>query len=144
MKRFSIIILVLLSAIFLVSMVSADGGGGGSHQNFVGLWEGVDPNDGSRRTVSISDNDRDGVYDVFQFDTYWSLCGDDSAVTTGSATLGNDGILHFQGSLTCRSTGASIPSFAVDYQLVRPSNTLIESPIGVPLAPATLHQVSTR
>lgn len=142
MKRFSIIILVLLSAVFLVSMASADGGG--SHPNYVGLWEGVDPNDGSRRTISISDNDRDGVYDLLQYDTYWSLCGDDSAVTAGTATLGNDGILHFQGSLTCRSTGATIPSFAVDYELVRFSNTLIETPVGVPLAPATLHQVSTK
>ncbi len=141
MKRFSIIVLVFVGAIFLASLVSADEG---SNPNFVGLWEGVDPNDGSRRTVSISDNDRDGVYDLLQYDTYWSLCGDDSAVTTGAATLGSDGILHFQGSLTCRSTGATIPSFAVDYELVPFSNTLKEIPIGVPLTPATLHQTSSR
>ena len=137
MKRFLLITLVLLSGIFLVSLVSADGG---SNPNFVGLWEGVDPNDGSRRTVSITDNDRDGVYDVQQYDTFWSLCGDDSGVVSGSATLDGD-ILHFEGSLTCRS-GATIPSFGVDYELVRFSNTLVEIPVGVPLAPATLHQTS--
>ena len=141
MKRFLLITLVLLSGIFLVSIVSADGG---SNPNFVGLWEGVDPNDGSRRTVSISDNDRDGVYDLQQYDTFWSLCGDDSGVVSGSATLGSDGILHFQGSLTCRSNGVTIPSFAVDYDLVQFSNTLVEIPLGIPLAPATLHQTSSR
>ncbi|WP_420644701.1 hypothetical protein [Candidatus Leptofilum sp.] len=122
-------------------MVSADSGGSGNY--FVGLWEGVDPNDGSRRTVSISDNDRDGVYDLYQYDTFWTLCGDDKGVTAGSATVGAGGVLHFTGTLTCLSTGTSVP-FSVDYEAFLFSNTLVEIPLGVPLAPATLHRTSSR
>ena len=140
MKRLFVVLFVLLSAVFLVSMVSADSG---SRAYFVGLWEGVDPNDGSRRTVSISDNDRDGVYDLSQYDTFWTLCGDDRGVTAGSATLGADGLLHFSGTLTCLSTGTVVP-FTVDYEPVRHSNTLVEIPVGVPLAPDTLHRISSR
>ena len=83
---------------------------------------------------------------VVKFDGCYHGHADTLLVAAGSgvATLGSDGILHFQGSLTCRSTGATIPSFAVDYELVPFSNTLKEIPIGVPLAPATLHQTSSR
>lgn len=141
MKRFSIFMIVALAAIFLVSIVSADSGGSGSY--FVGLWEGVDPNDGSRRTISVSDNDRDGVFDVWHYDTFWSLCGDDRGVTAGSATVSAGGVLHYEGTLTCLSTGTQVP-FMVDYEAFRFSDTLVEIPIGVPLAPATLHRTSSR
>lgn len=141
MKRFSIIVIVLLAAVFLVSMVSADSGG--SARYFVGLWEGVDPNDGSRRTVSISDNDRDGVYDVAQYDTFWTLCGDDRGLAIGTAVVGSGGVLNFTGSLTCLTSGTTVP-FNVDYEAVRHSDILVEIPLGVPLEPATLHRTSTR
>ena len=86
--RLFTLLLVLLSVVLLASIVSADEGSKGRNAYFVGLWEGVDPNDGSRRTVSISDNDRDGVYELIQYDTFWTLCGDDRAVATGTATVG--------------------------------------------------------
>ncbi len=124
-------------------MVNAASSGGGNETYFIGLWEGVDLNDGSRRTVSISDNDRDGVYDLAQYDTFWTLCGDDRGVTAGSATLGSDGLLHFQGTLTCLSNGTTVP-FTVDYQAVRHSDILVEIPVGVPLSPDTLHRISTK
>jgi hypothetical protein len=140
MKRFLIFGLVGLAALFLVAMVSADSS---SHKYFIGLWEGVDPNDGSRRTVSISDNDQDGVFDLVQYDTYWTLCGDDRGVTDGTATLGANGLLQFSGTLTCLSTGTTVP-FSVDYQAFRKADILVEIPVGVPLSPDTLHRVSSR
>lgn len=143
MKRYFVFLLVIVLAILFVSMVNAAGNGGGNDSYFIGLWEGVDLNDGSRRTVSISDNDRDGVYDLAQYDTFWTLCGDDRGVTAGSATLGSDGLLHFQGTLTCLSSGLTVP-FTVDYQAVRHSDILVEIPVGVPLSPDTLHRVSTK
>jgi hypothetical protein len=95
MRRYFVFLLVIASAILFVSMVNA-AGGGGNDSYFIGLWEGVDLNDGSRRTVSVSDNDRDGVYDLSQYDTFWTLCGDDRGVTAGSATLGSDKVTAFQ------------------------------------------------
>lgn len=141
MKRFSVIVLVLLGAIFLVSMVSADGGS--TTTPFVGLWQGIDVNDGSLRTISISDNDRDGFYDVLLHDSYWSLCGDERGAYNGFGTVGSDGKLHVQGTLFCLPSGTSA-SLSVDYDLIRFSDTLIEDPVSAFLEPGTLHRVSSR
>ena len=122
MKRFSIIVLVLLSVVFLVSMVSADSGGNAS---FVGLWQGIDINDGSLRTISINDNDRDGVYDVFHHDTFWLICGDDSGFFSGFGTVGSNGKLNVEGNLICSSSGFSTV-VSIDYEFNRFSDTLEE------------------
>jgi hypothetical protein len=140
MKRFSIIVLVLLAAVFLVSMVSADGGSTNAY--FTGLWEGIDVNDGSLRTISISDNNRDGYYDVLLYDTYWSLCGDERGAYNGFGTVGSNGKLFVQGTLFCLSSGTSV-SLSVSYDPIRFSDTLIENPGNEFLEPGTLHRISS-
>lgn len=139
-KRIFTIILVLLSVTLLASIASADGGA--KNNFYIGLWEGVDPNDGSRRTISITDNDRDGIYDLVQYDTFWTLCGDDQAVAEGTGTVGSDGVLHWSGTLTCFSTGADPLEFSVDYIPVKHSGLLIEQAVGIPLEAPNLHRVS--
>jgi hypothetical protein len=141
MKRLLTLLLVLFSVVLLASVVSADGGGS-RNSYFIGLWEGVDTNDGSRRTVSISDNDRDGVFELIQYDTFWTLCGDDKAIASGTGTVDANGILNWSGTLTCITTGTTI-SFSVDYSPVRHSDILVEQPVGIPLLPGNLHRVST-
>lgn len=143
MKRLFIFLSVVVSIILFVSMASADDAGARNDSFFIGLWEGVDPNDGSRRTVSISDNDRNGVFELTQYDTFWSLCGDDRGVAEGTATVGPDGTLNWEGTITCFTDGTGA-SFSVDYVPVRHSDILIESPVGLPLLPDKLHRVSTR
>ncbi|GJM41192.1 MAG: hypothetical protein DHS20C20_14740 [Ardenticatenaceae bacterium] len=140
MKRLSIIVLVLLSAVFLVSMVSADGNGGA---NFVGLWQGVDVNDGSLRTISISDNDRDGYFEVLLHDEYWSLCGDGRGAYNGFGSINSEGKLFVQGTLFCSPSGTAT-NLSVTYDFVRFSDTLIEDPGNEFLEPGTLHRISSR
>ncbi len=142
MKRLLTLLLVLFSVVLLASIVSADGGGGGRNAYFIGLWEGVDPNDGSRRTVSISDNDRDGVFELIQYDTFWTLCGHGLAIATGTATVGANGVLNWSGTLKCDPSDPGFP-FSVDYSPVRHSDVLLEQPVGIPLLPDNLHRVST-
>ncbi len=143
MKRLLALMLVLLSVTLLVSIASANDGNKGRKSYFIGLWEGVDPNDGSRRTISISDNDGDGVFDLTQYDTFWTLCGSDRGISKGTGTIGPDGILSWAGTLECLETGAVV-AFEVDYEPVRLSGILVEQiTVGPPLEPALLHRVST-
>lgn len=140
MKRFSIFIIVAFAAIFLVSIVSADSG---SNAYFVGLWQGIDVNDGSMRTISINDNDRDGLYDVMLHDEYWSLCGDERGSYWGLGTVDSDGKLQVEGNLFCLPSGTST-YLTVSYDLFRFSDTLIEDPGNTFLEPGTLHRISSR
>ena len=40
--------------------------------SFIGLWEGVDPNDGGHQILSITDNE-DGTLELLLHDTTYSL-----------------------------------------------------------------------
>ena len=141
MKRISIIVLILLTAVSLASLVSADGDN--SNGYFIGLWEGMDINDGSLRTISITDNERDGVYAVSIYDTYWSLCGENRGAYHGTGTVGSDGWLHVNGTLNCHPSGTST-SLAIAYRPVRFSDTLIEEPGNEFLESGNLHRISNR
>ncbi len=148
MKRLIALLLVLLSFIMLVTAASAGDGSDDDEKDnayFVGLWEGVDPNDGSRRMISISDNDGDGVFELVQYDTFWTLCGNDiRGIAQGSGTVNNTGNLEWAGTLTCFDDPMKQVDFRVDYEPVEQSDILVERAVGLPLAPDILHRVSTR
>jgi hypothetical protein len=62
--------------------------------DFLGLWQGVDPLDGSPVRLSLSDIDDDGVIEVTQQEDFFSVChaqGSDftkgTGVVVGTATL---------------------------------------------------------
>lgn len=143
MKRILIVLMVLITAVSLAaSFASAKEVQEQRNPALIGLWEGIDPNDGSLRSVSITDNDRDGVYELLQYDTFWTLCGDGRALAEGSGTVGTDGVLIWSGTLTCFTSGSTV-DFSVSYEPVRHSDLLIEQAIGIPLLPSNLHRVSS-
>jgi hypothetical protein len=53
---------------------------------FIGLWEAVDPEDGSHQILSITDG-ADGTIKLHLFDTYFTLCNGDRAIGEGTAEL---------------------------------------------------------
>ena len=65
-----------------------------------GLWQGIDAADGSLRTLSISGPDRDGLYEVNAYDTYWSICDGDRAVSTATGKISAK-VLRTSGILRC-------------------------------------------
>ena len=110
-------------------------------RHFLGLWEGVDVNDGSRRTVSITDQNRDGVLEVASRDTFWTLCDGDRGLELATGDVGYDGVLTTSGTVTCFEDGSELEVMQT-YELSRRERTLFATPLGTGLMPVTLHRVS--
>ena len=73
---------------------------------FTGFWGGVDPLDGSGVQNSISDIDQDGVFEIIGRETFFTFCRDVGAngefgIVLSTGTIGEDGILRVEGTLTC-------------------------------------------
>lgn len=58
----------------------------GNIKPFVGLWEAVDPEDGSHQILSITDN-ADGTAKLRLYDTYFTLCNGGRAIGEGTASV---------------------------------------------------------
>jgi len=136
-RRFLLVILVAL----IVTMGAGTARGQSSHPQFLGLWEGVDPNDGSKRTISIADRDGDGTFEVASRDTYWTLCDGDRGLELASGGVRADGVLETAGLVTCFDGAPGIP-VQQTYEFSRRDHTLLATPHGTTLLPITLHRVS--
>lgn len=71
----ALLLLLLLTGITGVA-IAAPGLNSGGERNgfFIGLWQGIDTQDGSVLLLSISDNDRDGILNVRLADTFFTEC----------------------------------------------------------------------
>lgn len=132
---------VLLIAPLAVVTLGASGARTKSSRQFLGLWEGVDVNDGSKRTVSITDRDRDGILEVASRDTYWSLCDGDRGLELATGGV-IQGVLTTEGELTCFDDRVPLP-IQQTYELSPRDDTLYATPVGTGLVPVTLHRVSS-
>lgn len=110
-------------------------------RNFLGLWEGVDVNDGSKRTISITDHEGDGVFEVASRDTFWTLCDGDRGLEIASGAVDDDGVLVTEGIVTCFDDPVQLP-IRQTYEYSRRSDTLVATPVGTGLIPITLHRMS--
>jgi hypothetical protein len=111
------------------------------YRHFVGLWEGVDINDGSQRTVSITDRDGDGVYEVDSRDTYWTLCDGDRGLERATGAVRGDGVLETAGLVTCFDGAQAVP-VQQTYEFSKREDTLLATPYDTPLQGITLHRIS--
>lgn len=138
MKRIATVLFLAAASAALL------GNGGKGHRSvrpFLGLWEGVDVNDGSKRTISITDHDGDGVVEVASRDTYWTLCDGDRGIERATGGVRHDGVLATQGLVTCFESSATVQVMQT-YELSERDDTLFATPHGTPLEPITLHRVS--
>ena len=115
--------------------------GNASNRRFLGLWEGVDINDGSKRTISITDRDSDGTLEVASRDTFWTLCDGDRGLELATGNVRPDGVLETAGLVTC-FTGAPMVPVQQTYEFSRREDTLLATADGTPLMAITLHRVS--
>ena len=75
MKSSDIRLLALLLLLFLSGISGAAIAAPGEKNGFfIGLWQGIDTQDGSVLLLSISDNDRDGILNVRLTDTFFTEC----------------------------------------------------------------------
>jgi hypothetical protein len=132
-------------AVILVGLVVSTGAGSAQspsvNRHFLGLWEGVDVNDGSKRTISITDRDGDGTFEVASRDTFWTLCSGDRGLELAAGGVRSDGVLETVGLVTCFDGAPGVP-VQQTYAFSRRDDTLFATPHGTALSPITLHRVS--
>ncbi len=142
--RHSLGFLLIVAVLFATPFASSAADGEfryARYSHLLGLWEGVDVNDGSKRTISITDRDDDGVFEVASRDTYWTLCQGDRGIEVASGEVRRDGVLATDGLVMCFETGDEIPVHQT-YEYSRDEDTLFATPDGTNLIPITLHRVS--
>lgn len=133
-------LLVILAAL----IVTTEGGtaqGRSPNRHLLGLWEGVDINDGSKRTISITDRDGDGTFEVASRDTFWTLCDGDRGLELAAGDVRADGVLETAGLVTCFNGVPGVP-VQQTYEFSRRDDTLLATPHGTTLRAITLHRVS--
>lgn len=113
-----------------------------SSRHLLGLWEGVDINDGSKRSVSITDLEGDGVFEVASRDTYWTLCDGDRGLELATGAVRADGVLETAGVVTCFDGRAGVP-VQQTYEFSRRDDTLFATPTDTALQPIVLHRITS-
>jgi hypothetical protein len=75
---------------------------------FLGFWEGVDPLDGSTVQVSISDIEGDGILELVNAESFWTVCFElgnnyslGRGLVTGQGSVVGNGVLEVETTLTC-------------------------------------------
>jgi len=138
----SVLCIMAVSAAMLAASGSRDRR---ANRHFLGLWEGVDVNDGSKRSISVTDHDGDGILEVAARDTYWTLCQGDRGLEDAVGSVRYDGVLETEGLVTCWDESGDIETqvkVTQEYQYSRRANTLYATAVGTGLIPITLHRVS--
>ena len=110
-------------------------------QFFIGFWEGVDRIDGSKRSLSISDHDGDGVLEIVSRDSFLILCNDEFGHLMGRARVGDDGKIRSEQTLTCFTTGAALPAQVTMVPIIK-DNIIVETFDNQNLPPTVFHRVS--
>lgn len=109
-------------------------------QQFIGLWEGIDPNDGSSQILSITDNG-DGKVKLLLHDTFLTQCGGGRGLAQGTGEIGGRHTLRSEDyALTCFEE-ATPPDFPPITLILNRDNTLFREETG-PLPSVTYHQTS--
>lgn len=97
MKNLLLIILAI-SPLLLGSAANATGNTGS--RSFIGLWEAVDPSDGSLTQRSIN-CDRDGNCSILGSDSFWVVCGSPRGILRGAGFLNGGELRVPEFTLTC-------------------------------------------
>jgi hypothetical protein len=133
-------IAALLAALLLASGAQAtDLGGGDEARRFSGLWEGIDPGDGSLTQRAITCNP-DGTCAVLGSDIFFSLCSGAQGILEGSGML-EAGVLAVPAFTLSCSNGVAVSvdtTFTPDLR----NATLIEQTVNPEIAAITFHRLS--
>lgn len=91
---------------------------------FVGLWEGIDPDDGGNQLRSITLNEA-GTLSLTGSSTYFSLCNGLRGVINGTGEIQGI-VLETNVTLTCSNSPPSLYKVKAKYELDRKNGTLVE------------------
>jgi hypothetical protein len=139
MRRLFIISIVVFS-IILASSVQA--GGIFQKLHFVGLWEGIDNNDGSEAQRAITLN-RDGTFNIIGQEPYTSGCMGERGMVTGTGVFEGGVIISEDFTLFCFN-GFGPYTDRATYTPDKLNGTLIEDFPDSNFGPTSLHKISKR
>ena len=115
------------------SIASAD-----EDHKFIGLWQTIQINsDGALQTLSISDVDRDGVFQIGLHEPFFTSCGGGFGVAAGTGTVNEEGILIVDLTITC--TPGPVVSFEIPFERIRKHDQLM-----APGGGDVYHRISSR
>ena len=153
-KLYSVIFTALIVGLTVMAAATPTLAGQPNSQNaangrfFIGFWEGIDPLDGSTVQSSISDNDRDGVFDIIDRESFFTTCftaqnTKGRGVLIGTGTLVEQGVIEFVAELTCfdddNQIGGEFNTTSVIRAAPKGAILIIEIPAR-PLFPIVLHR----
>jgi hypothetical protein len=142
MNRLLIIFLIIFSIIF-ASNVNAGELSKGFY--FIGLWQGIDPADGSEAQRSITLN-RDGSFNIIGYETYFIGCEGGRGLITATGVLEGGVIFSDDFTLTCFGDNPPGPFTDIEVKYIpdKLNRTLKESFINSSFEPEILHKISKR
>lgn len=145
MKHVIIMLFVVLS-IILGSSANADSFDRGFR--FIGLWQGVDPDDGSEVQRSITLN-HDGDFSILGYESYYTGCVGRRGVVTATGTFTRGKLVAEDFTLSCfpRNEEDYPPgpfSVPVEYTYNLLNGTLLETYLNGDFIPEILHKISRR
>jgi hypothetical protein len=109
-------------------------------RTFVGLWEAVDPNDGSLTQRSITCEGPEACQ-VLGADTFFTFCNGSRGLLQGTGSIAK-GVLSVPNfTLTCFETGHSVPA-ATTFEPDRRNGTLVQHSSNPQIKPITFHKIS--
>ena len=147
--RWTVVVVCLLSAAVAFGQNSNFAPTG--TDRFLGLWEGVDPFDGSPVRLSLSDVNNDGVIEHTLQEDFFTFCFNlgpghsrGRGVVNGTATVVNPFILNTLTELTCLSDNNARTPLGLSplqYVLTSRGRALVLPPLGA--SPSmVLHRVA--
>ncbi|WP_027158289.1 DUF2147 domain-containing protein [Methylobacter luteus] len=94
-------IIVMAVALFMLAASIISRAQAGDASNFVGLWETIDPDDGSHQVLSITHNG-DGAFKLLIYDTYFNSCNGGRGLVQGTGKVSAEGTLKSDDfTITC-------------------------------------------
>lgn len=131
------VLMLLILAASITSRAQA-----GDAKGFVGLWERVEPTDGSHDLLSITGNG-DGTFKVLQYATYFTVCNGGRGIGQGTGKVSAEGTLtvdDFTG--TCFETGNTVKES--DTFSINSDGTLTGEDRNDPSAPKSIYHRTSK
>ncbi len=151
---FSVIFTALIVGLTVMAAATPTLAGQPNSQNaangrfFIGFWEGIDLLDGSTVQFSITDFERDGVFEIISREGFYTSCFTalnmkGRGVAAGTGTLVEKGVIEFVAEKACFNDDNSITGEVTNIITIRAApkgvNLILEF-AAFPMFPIVLHR----
>ena len=142
MKSKSFILLMLLIILITFSSIACTNQEGQTKVSpFSGLWEGIDPGDGSLTQRQITCT-QDGSCLVLGADSLFSFCETNQGILRGQGTIEGEVLKVPDFTLTCIQDDKEV-SVDTTFSLNSSHQTLLEKTVEPSISPITFHKISS-